>query len=395
MKISISKQIIFKTLFRSKLQYISLCSLCLITLLACNQFSLYNEIELNLPKPLIISPTRIILQQGETCDFSASGGKIPYFYSALSGGGSIEPATGVYTAPSDLGGLDLMQSTIRVMDAKGMTSETTVVVLNPVAIQPVFITPKSLTTTVGTTDLIFTVAEGKRLPDKPYYTLEVLGTGSIRYLDNETQSQWVYTARPEPGQDQILVKDALGNIDIAIIDCVAAAANPVIVSPSVATQKAESEEYFSVTGGTPPYSYTIRYPHLPELVISGLLTIEPYSIKHTAPHDPGQAILTVTDSSENSLSATAEITIFSNSTTPLRLSPQQSSLNVGGTCTFKVVNGQITDVYVFSLVFGPGQIDSVSGLYTAPASAGKNNKTAKVKVKAQTGETAYAFVIIN
>lgn len=62
---------------------------------------------------------------------SASGGVEPYSYSVVSGGvgGSIDPASGKYTAPSSLG-ID----TIRVTDADSATAELQMNILSPLGL---------------------------------------------------------------------------------------------------------------------------------------------------------------------------------------------------------------------------------------------------------------------
>ena len=72
---------------------------------------------------LAISPQTISLNAGSSLSFSASGGQTPYSYSLVSGNGSINSTTGLYTASSAAG-----TDTIRVADSAGSTSDAVITI---------------------------------------------------------------------------------------------------------------------------------------------------------------------------------------------------------------------------------------------------------------------------
>jgi hypothetical protein len=76
---------------------------------------------------LIISPLTQRIGLGQTKTFTATGGQVPYTFSIASGSGSIDPSTGVYTAPTSTG-----STVVRVTDNLGATSDAAVENIRPV-----------------------------------------------------------------------------------------------------------------------------------------------------------------------------------------------------------------------------------------------------------------------
>lgn len=72
-----------------------------------------------------ISPAAPSVSINAAVSFSAAGGTAPYVYSILSGGGSINTATGAFTAPAMAG-----TTVVRVTDAASATADATVTVVN-------------------------------------------------------------------------------------------------------------------------------------------------------------------------------------------------------------------------------------------------------------------------
>lgn len=97
----------------------------LLALAACTDFTLYGVMQGEIPGgTLQISPLAVTLGVGATCDFLASGGSPPYSFALVSGGGSVDAGSGLYTAPAFPD-----SALIQVQDSKGTTSQATATVL--------------------------------------------------------------------------------------------------------------------------------------------------------------------------------------------------------------------------------------------------------------------------
>ena len=68
--------------------------------------------------PLSISPISATLLVNTKCVFTATGGSPPYVFSVPSGGGTIDPDSGIYTAAATPG-----SAVIQVRDDQGEISE--------------------------------------------------------------------------------------------------------------------------------------------------------------------------------------------------------------------------------------------------------------------------------
>jgi hypothetical protein len=91
----------------------------LLLLASCADFDLYSMMQGELPGgSLQITPLNATVSVGKTCDFSASGGSPPYIFSVVSGYGSINANSGLYTAP-----VFPSNDVIQVQDKNGATSQ--------------------------------------------------------------------------------------------------------------------------------------------------------------------------------------------------------------------------------------------------------------------------------
>jgi len=158
---------------------------------------------------LAIVPASKTLAVGNGVAFSATGGQAPYAYSVVSsGGGSIHPATGVYTAPEVPG-----TYTIRVTDSEFITKDATVTVNPEVSITPATIT---MTAKSGYT-YPFAPAGGV-----PPYTYDVVsGPGTL-------DSNGIYAAPDTNGSSQLRVRDSLGNSALASVSNLTIRTNGVV-----------------------------------------------------------------------------------------------------------------------------------------------------------------------
>ncbi|MEK6628571.1 MAG: hypothetical protein AABY53_08085 [Bdellovibrionota bacterium] len=297
---------------------------------------------------LAISPATKTLAVNNVFTFSATGGVTPYTYSMFAGGGSVNPATGEYTAPAVAG-----SATVRVTDGLGNTSNAVVTINNALAISPT-------TSTISVANTQAYSASGGVSP----YTYSVFsGTGSI----NPTTG--LYTPAGA-GVVTVRVTDSLSNSSDATLTVNTALA----ITPSSANVTLNSDFAFSFTGGVPPVTYS---------VITGTGTFaDPAEGTYTAPGANASETVRVTDSLGNTSNATVNVY------TSLSISPTSITLGINTTQVFTGAGGVGTLTY--SMYSGNGSIDSVSGLYTAPAGAG----TDVVRVTDTIGNIASANITV-
>jgi hypothetical protein len=297
---------------------------------------------------LAISPSSRTVAVNNTITFGASGGVSTYAYSILSGSGTIDSSTGVYTAPPSAG-----TDVVRVSDSIGNTSDATVTVNAGLAISPT-----SLTLAVNNTST-FSVTGGA----SPYVFSVSAGTGTVN------ASTGAYTAPAAAGSATVLVTDARGNTASAAVTVRAALA----ISPSSQTVATGNSISFSAANGVSPYAYS---------VVSGGGTVNASSGVYTA-----GSVGTTTVRATDSLGNVSDATITVNAA--LLISPSTRTLAAGNSVTFSATGG--VSGYTFSIASGGGSVDSSTGAYTAPASAG----SATVRVTDTAGNVSDAAVTIN
>jgi len=92
----------------------------------CKDFSFFSE--LGIKGGLNISPSEVTVTVDSSVTFTASGGNPPYTYAVASGTGSIDAATGVYTAPAAASN-DIVVAT----DSSGQSGTATVLTFSAAA----------------------------------------------------------------------------------------------------------------------------------------------------------------------------------------------------------------------------------------------------------------------
>jgi len=207
----------------------------------------------------------------ETINLSVTGGVPPYTFSKVSGGGSVSGNT--YTAGTSAGTVRL-----RVQDNSSQQDEVDITVYGPVTISP-----ETLTLNVGGSQT-FTASGGK----SPYTFSLPSGGGVIN------SSTGAFTAGTTAGVYTVRVVDALGQLAEATVNLQPALA----LVPNTAQIRVGENQVFSVQGGVAPFTFE---------VISGLGTVNSSTRTYTAPNQPTNAIVKVTDSSGATAQATVEV----------------------------------------------------------------------------------------
>jgi hypothetical protein len=333
-----------------------LASVITLALAACTPFSFYDTLDAKEEeKNLELSPASITLPGNQACSFTALGGKPPYSFSILAGVGSIDPDTGLYSAPAGAG-----TATIEVTDAKGRRRQAWVTVIPPGSLA-LMLSPFSAILNVHN-QVQFSAFGGQ----PPYLYSVVSGPGNINPVNGK------YVATSTPGLVTVRVADAASQTAESTLEILA----PFALSPDKATVSATSTCLFTASGGKPPYSYALASPTLG--------SIDPAGGLYTAPALAGSDTVLASDAIGNT--AEAELTVTPPG--PLAISPSAITLAAGSTLSFSA-SGGLTP-YSFSLGRGQGTIDASSGFYTAPGEAGIDI----VRVTDFAGSTAEATVTV-
>ncbi len=308
------------------------------------------------PAALTISPATITLQVGNAVTFTASGGSA-YTYSVPSGVGSVNPGTGVYSSPVEGAAI------VRVTDNYGRTQDASVTVNPP----PLVLSPSSITIQAGSS--VTFAAEGGTLP---YTYSKISGVGSIDAISG------VYTSSVA-GSAAVQVTDGktpTGRTDTATVTVEPPPAPPLNLSPTNVNVQTGSDQTFSATGGTTPYTWTV--------VGGGAGGTVTQSGVYTAAGTTGTDTVRVTDGV--SVNRTATVHVYA----PVAISPNPATINAGTQVDFNASGGIGT--LVFSVPGDFGTVDPVSGLYTAPGTT----CTATVRVTDSQGKFAdWSFTVVD
>lgn len=325
---------------------------------SCDDFSFFALAENSYFK---INPKEIVLYANEECVFTGINGSQPFVFRIVSGLGSIDISTGLYTAP-----VTKTNDIILLTDAEGFTDTATVFVIDKLEITPV-----SLSMLTGSTQ-VFTVNGG--MP--PYTFILESGVGVITPVSSNSVE---YSALGIAGTAVVRVTDSLSNIEDANITI--SVSGSLMINPTNAVLSISDTVSFVASGGDHSYTYEIYSESSPS---PG--TINPVTGLYTATAT-GTAVIRVTDGNSDFVDAT----VLVNSAEPLLISPSSIIISPLETYTFSASGGKAP--YTFYLEEGEsGTIDPNTGLYTAPAY--KDNKvyvsveddlgtivTARVKIK--------------
>ncbi|WP_415062064.1 beta strand repeat-containing protein [Bdellovibrio sp.] len=399
-----------------------LWSVLLVFTLGCGNITagldLYSRIALgpnkNLPSDsIIVNDTRTL---------TPSGGKGPYSYEVISGGGSIDKS-GSFTAPATAGDV-----TIRIRDSLGLTydyilhvkdtlnlnaTHATISVANTTQLSPQggiepyefslisgdghvnssgMFTPSNSGTTViqvrdaagnisqtsiTTTPALTVTPAASTLWTKqnitlngvngvpPYSYALVLGGGSV------LTTTGAYTAPALATLSHIEVTDSLGNTALAAVTV----NQGVSISSASVTLASGNSFTFSASSGPPPYVYSITSG-------SGLGAIDSSTGQLTTTAS-GTITVRVTDAASNT--SDSEVTVNPS----LQITPSSKTLAVNNTFTFSNTGG--VGPFTFDILSGGGSVDSSSGLFTAPGNSG----TTVVRITDSLNNQSSATVTIN
>jgi hypothetical protein len=312
------------------------------------------------PPTLSIVPALVALYVNTVFTFTATGGTGGYTYSCT-GNGTVDPATGMFTAGSTGGS----PAYVTVEDDGGRTKTATVGVNSLPGVPK--LSPSDVHVGVGGT-VTFTVSEGT-----PDYTYTLTGLGSISPTGPTSQATTTYTAPLVSGNGITMrVTDGLGKMDTATIYV---DPPPTLqINPATVTLTTNEGVTFTATGGSGEYRYT---------VVTGTGAIpDPFTGVFTAPAVAESDTVRVTDSGGRTCDATVDVYF------PLTIVPTDVFVRTNGTYTFSASGGKET--YHYYVTSGSGTIGELSGVYTAPGTFG----SATVQVLDALGNASYAAVTV-
>lgn len=255
-------------------------------LAACDQFSLFDELDLLAEGSLRIIPNSVTVDINGLYTFTAIGGTPPYDFELESGVGAvslINATTGLYEAPASPG-----SAVVRLTDAAGASRSASVKV---VAWQTLSLNPSSITLQANGSYTFF--ASGGT---PPYAYSVVSGGGSV---SPATGWSTLFTAPATAGTVYVRVTDAASAIRDSTVTVVSA--GPLGINPTDVTVEQGNSLAFSAYGGTPGYTYTLTSGTSATLSPAGLFT----ALSSAAPGSTNT--VTVTDSLSDTASATVTI----------------------------------------------------------------------------------------
>ncbi|MCK6597619.1 MAG: hypothetical protein L6Q37_04585, partial [Bdellovibrionaceae bacterium] len=315
--------------------------------------------------------TTIIINSQYTV--TPTGGTAPFYYSiesssvSASASGSIR-SDGVYTAPSQ-GNITVI---IKITDSLGGTSKCFISVNDELSVT--YDTQYAL---AGSSNKSILRARG----GLPPYTWDIVsGYGVI-------SQNGLFTPPATPGTTVIRLTDSRGVIrDL-----------PIIVNPSLTIYPGSGDRFLAInsslslsaSGGVPPYIYSLVSG--PGMVIGNVL------YGPTRGSAGSTVTVRVTDFFGNT--SNGDFTIVNPS--PLSLSPASrtiATLPVGisptsALYTYTASGG--SPPYIYSVISGPGSIDTATGGYTPPQDGLLTQRTAVVRVTDANLSTRDSIIMIN
>ncbi len=391
--------------------------------------------------PLAIYPVEKTVVIGRSVSFSGSEGCQPYTYSVENNIGTINPSTGVYTAPT-IPPATGTKATIKITDAAGNLANAYVTINPNLALEPPPLTlpinaTYNLMPSGGVPPYNFSVTNGVGTINSSgkYFAPGNEGTANISVTDGEgvvrtgkicvyeplqispTQKSLVinssltfsashgcepykfstnngsininsgsYTAPGGPGLAQVNVTDLANKSALANL----AIYPQIILTPLLGKIQTGKTFKFTAKGGVPELVWEstigdiITSPSVNPLSVEGITDITSI-VTFSAPNTPGTAIIKVTDSMN--FNQTASLEIYA----PLAISPVEKTLVVGDKFSFSASGG--VPIYTYesdmnnSFMFTVGNI----GNFTAPGEA----VIGKVTVRDSDGNEASAKVTVN
>ena len=348
--------------FRRLALGIAATTIVTLSIVQCSDFSLYGLLAGERGGELTPAARAVNIEVTSTYRAGASGGFEPYAFSVSGNGsparGSIDPHTGVYTAPETLpDGHDFTNDSIVITDYVG-----TAVAVTVRSFARLRATPQSATVNTGD-DIVFTISGG--VPPYDAAVADEHGAAdSARGDATVGGDQVTFNAPPDPGKSLIVVSDQIEN-EIVVTVHVVDSGSPLAIAPATAEIGFDAVVHFSITGGDSPYTTTVA----PALfgTLDGAGTDSP---KYTAPAlgPEGVATITVTDSVDAQVSAT--VFVVAAPPDELVVVPALVEIRPNASATFTVSGGVPGYAYALQPDRGSLTVNGATAVYTAAGTPG-------------------------
>ena len=318
------------------------------------------------PTTLSISPTAASTPPRGSLTFTASGGSGTGFTWTLAtnaSGGSVGPASGVYTA----GSLGSVTDVVQVSDSLANSATASVTVSAGVSISP------ATSSVPAGGSIAFTASGGS---GGYAWTLPVNASGGS--IDGATGR---YQAGPTGGvSDVVQVADSLSNTATRTV-AVTAAGSGLAIAPLEASTPPRGTVAFTASGGSGTgFTWTLA-------TNASQGTIGPASGAYAAGRI-GNVIDVVQVSDSVGNSATASVTV----TAGVSISPATASVPPGGSVAFSASGGSESGfAWALSASASGGSIDDATGRYRAGSTGGVVDV---VQVSDSLGNTATSSVTV-
>jgi len=318
-----------------------------IALAGCGNVSLNQLLGNEEPGELRLSPAQANLPVDTSATFKGNGGFQPYSYAILSGGGTLDPQTGLFLAPSTADTV-----TLEVTDYLGLKAQGTLEIFEQLKLFSSGAQVSRLTVDLSTgLPIDFDGVDGIA----PYVFSVVGATGTI-------DSNGLFNAT-DAGEYMIEVSDSLENSAVATVR-VLDIGGPLTIDPEVTyVLIGETVDFTAYNYDPVTYSFSVRSPAAGSITPATPATYTPPA---------GEAVDTII-LSDDLATVTATVHVLADDPDPLVVSPSSfgQDLNFGEVVIFTVSGGLAP--YTFWLEYADAhgtleQISATQARYTAPNS---------------------------
>ncbi|CAN5906586.1 hypothetical protein BH11GEM1_BH11GEM1_06280 [soil metagenome] len=341
---------------------------------------------------ITVTPNPVTLSPGATQQFTAvgtdAGGNvvgISPVWSVANGGGSINSASGVFTAAGAVG---TYANTVKA--TSGTVSGTATVSIVAGALASITVTPAAVTLSNGMTQQFTATgadAGGNTVAITPVWSV-VNGGGSIN-------ASGLFTASAPNGTYANTVMATSGGLSgTASVTVVAGPAANIVVTPNPVTL---------TPGATQQFTATATDANGNAVVIAPTWTIQNGggSINASGLFTAGTVAGTFNNTvkaSSGTVSGTATVIVSAGPLANIVVSPNPVTLAPGFTQQFTAVgtdaNGNpVTITPVWSVVNGGGTINAATGVFTAGAAGGTFTNTVRATVGATFGSATVTVIV--